>query len=171
MRHRPLRTTSTRCGTAACTAEASLRCPGAILAAWRGRRVRHRPLRTAADPLQHRRLHRGSLTAVHAFRTAAARCSTSVTRRLDALVALQCPPGLEPASRLQIEDTIAPFVRDFVFANEQVRSLFLLHIVVQQRAQLGMPCCPAALARPPCATAAPAGPHPKFTLQPSSAPA
>lgn len=54
--------------------------------------------------------------------------STTVTRRLDALPALQCPPGLEPASPLRLEDTIAPFVQDYVFANEEVKGFQSLRL-------------------------------------------
>lgn len=47
-------------------------------------------------------------------------CSTTVTAQLNEVAALQCPPGLQPASRRRIEDTVAPFVQDWVFGREQV---------------------------------------------------
>lgn len=44
-----------------------------------------------------------------------------MTTQLGEAGALQCPPGLQPAGRLRVEDTVAPFVQDWVFGWEQVR--------------------------------------------------
>lgn len=48
-------------------------------------------------------------------------CSTTVTTQLGEAAALQCPPpGLQPARRQRVEDTVTPFVQDWVFGWEQV---------------------------------------------------